>query len=487
MPFYDKESKILILGSFPSVKSREQMFFYGHPQNRFWKVIASVFSDKEPGTVTEKKAFLRAHHVALWDVIGSCDIEGSSDSSIENVVVNDISQILKAADIRGIFVNGKTAEKYYKRYIEQELGWKAVCLPSTSPANAAWSLETLVLTWGKAIGGIFGLEELISELFETRDLGRIQLPIIPVSGGFMHKMYKVEADGKTYAVKHLNPAIMKRSEALSNFTRAEELEQILEDAGLPVITAMTIYGSKMQKICGEFFYIFHWQEGRITDWNSISLGQCTMAGEIQGRIHSIDQRKTANLPELSMVDWDDHITKATTAGSEIASCLEESRDLLYEVQEELNKARKNLPDISTIIDEDMDPKNVMWNKGKPFVIDLECLDYGNPISSALQLSLQWAGITLCDIDLNKVKAFFKGYLTAYDNGFKDYEKVFGLAYTWIEWLEYNITRALGQCRDVDDRQLGIAEVKNTLSRIKYIHDKESDIRRALHMISAERY
>ena len=109
-PYYDDESRILILGSFPSVKSREQLFFYGHPQNRFWKVMAAVFDDKVPETVPEKKAFLKKHHIALWDVIGSCDITGSSDSSIENVVANDISLILKHAGIRGIFVNGKTAE-----------------------------------------------------------------------------------------------------------------------------------------------------------------------------------------------------------------------------------------------------------------------------------------------------------------------------------------------------------------------------------------
>lgn len=251
---------------------------------------------------------------------------------------------------------------------------------------------------------------------------------------------------------------MERPEALINYKRAEELERILEDADIPVITAMTIYGSKMQKICGEYFYIFKWQEGSITDWNSISPGQCIMAGEIQGRIHSIENKKAETTSELSQIDWDEYIKEAQTMQSEIASCLEENRNLLYEVQEELNMARKNLPEIATIIDEDMDPKNVMWNKGKPFVIDL-----------------------------NKVKASFKGYLAVYDNGFKDYDKVFGLAYTWIEWLEYNITRALGKCRDEDDRQLGIAEVMNTLSRIRYIHDKESNIRQALHMILTERY
>ena len=146
-PFYDKDSKILILGSFPSVKSREQMFFYGHPQNRFWKVIAQVFKDEVPGTVPEKKAFLAKHHIALWDVIASCDIKGSSDASITNVVANDLSVILDVADIHGIFVNGRTAEKYYKLYSEDITCRKAVCLPSTSPANAAWSMEKLVGAW----------------------------------------------------------------------------------------------------------------------------------------------------------------------------------------------------------------------------------------------------------------------------------------------------------------------------------------------------
>ena len=150
-PFYDKDSKILILGSFPSVKSREQMFFYGHPQNRYWKVIASVFSDVVPDTIHAKKAFLKKHHIAMWDVIGSCDITGSSDSSIENVTANDLTKILGCSKVTRIFVNGKTAEKYYKKYTEKKTGIKAVCLPSTSPANAAWSIERLTETWSTAI------------------------------------------------------------------------------------------------------------------------------------------------------------------------------------------------------------------------------------------------------------------------------------------------------------------------------------------------
>lgn len=151
-PFYDEDSRILILGSFPSVKSREQMFFYGHPQNRFWKVMAAVFDDTVPTTISEKRSFLAKHHIALWDVIASCDIRGSSDASIENVIANDLSVILGSADIRGVFVNGKTAEKYYRKYIECKTRIKAICLPSTSPANAAWSEDKLVTCWKEQLG-----------------------------------------------------------------------------------------------------------------------------------------------------------------------------------------------------------------------------------------------------------------------------------------------------------------------------------------------
>ena len=146
-PLYDEESKILILGSFPSVKSREMKFFYGHPQNRFWKVIASIFDEKIPESIEEKKELILRNHLALWDVIAECEITGSSDASIKNAKANDLSEILDNAPIQKIIVNGKTAEKLYIKYIEPVTGIKAVVLPSTSPANAAWSLERLVDAW----------------------------------------------------------------------------------------------------------------------------------------------------------------------------------------------------------------------------------------------------------------------------------------------------------------------------------------------------
>lgn len=150
-PVFDKNSKILILGSFPSVKSRESMFFYGHPQNRFWRVMARICNCELPDTVEEKKDMLLSNGIAVWDVIHSCEIVGSSDSSIKDVKVNDLGIILDCAKITAILVNGKKAQALYKKYLEERTGITAVCLPSTSPANAAWSEDSLFEYWKKEI------------------------------------------------------------------------------------------------------------------------------------------------------------------------------------------------------------------------------------------------------------------------------------------------------------------------------------------------
>lgn len=143
-PVFDENSRVLILGSFPSPKSRENAFFYGHPQNRFWAVIAEVFNEETPQTKEERLAFLFRHKIALWDTVYECDISGAADSSIKNAVPTDLNRILSAANIKMIFTTGKAAYKYYVKFHEKQTGIKAVCLPSTSPANAAWSKQGLV-------------------------------------------------------------------------------------------------------------------------------------------------------------------------------------------------------------------------------------------------------------------------------------------------------------------------------------------------------
>jgi len=146
-PFYDGTSRILILGSFPSVLSRKEGFYYGNPQNRFWKVISALTEEEVPAGIEQKKSLLCRHHIALWDVIESCEIIGSSDSSIRNVVPAEIPELLKKSEIASVYTNGNTAWSLYRKYIEPRTLIQSVRLPSTSPANASWKLDRLILFW----------------------------------------------------------------------------------------------------------------------------------------------------------------------------------------------------------------------------------------------------------------------------------------------------------------------------------------------------
>lgn len=154
-PVYDINSKILILGTFPSVKSREMHFYYGHPQNRFWKLLARLTQWPVPQTIPEKKELLLRNRIAIWDVIQSCEIAGSSDSSIRNVVPTQLSQILGNSSITKIYANGKTAEKLYNRYQASQTGFPVIGLPSTSPANASYSLEKLAEVWAQILEPLY--------------------------------------------------------------------------------------------------------------------------------------------------------------------------------------------------------------------------------------------------------------------------------------------------------------------------------------------
>lgn len=148
-PVFDERSEILILGTFPSVKSRENQFYYGHPQNRFWKVLAALTDSELPETIEDKKKMLLDNRIAIWDVIAQCDIAGSSDSSIKNVVPADIGRVLKDSNIQKIYANGNTAKKLYDKYVLPKVQVEIEGLPSTSPANAGYSLDRLIEAWGK--------------------------------------------------------------------------------------------------------------------------------------------------------------------------------------------------------------------------------------------------------------------------------------------------------------------------------------------------
>lgn len=146
-PVIDARSRALVLGSFPSVKSRENAFYYGHPQNRFWHVLAALFAQDVPVTTDEKTAFLLECRIALWDVVSACDIVGSADSALHPLRLNDIASLLRGTRIRRIFANGQKAGRLYRAHLEKATGIPIQILPSTSPANAAWTPEKLTEAW----------------------------------------------------------------------------------------------------------------------------------------------------------------------------------------------------------------------------------------------------------------------------------------------------------------------------------------------------
>jgi len=310
------------------------------------------------------------------------------------------------------------------------------------------------------------IKTIISNLFSQYKLGDVTGDISPVSGGLMHKMYKVQTERETYAVKCLNPQIMKRPDVFENYARAEALEKILEDNGLPIVPALTFDGKKMLESDGRYFYIFAWQDGHITDMENVSKEQCFKAGEILGQIHALDsQNIDASEPELSTINFSDYLKPG-----------DENLELLEYAQTRLNQARKMLPPMKAISNDDMDPKNIIWHKGAPHVIDLECLGYSNPIESCLNLSLQWAGTVNQKFSKENLTSFFKGYLSAYDNGFRSYDELFGITYTWLEWLEYNLKRAQGmEAKTEEEIQLGRTEVVSTIARIKYLRSIEKEV------------
>ncbi|MBP1585238.1 MAG: aminoglycoside phosphotransferase family protein [Lachnospiraceae bacterium] len=325
------------------------------------------------------------------------------------------------------------------------------------------------------------LSNNIAALFDKCGLDDVCGDIEAVSGGLMHRMYKVSTESDTYAVKCLNPEVMKRPGVLDNYARAEELESILEKEGIPIVPALSFDGKKMIEDGGRYYYIFRWQEGSITDYNVISKQQCYQAGKILGRIHGIDPQNTEpEEPEVSEIDFDAYALEADRKSSIIAELINGNLLLLKEAQDKLNDARRMLPAMSAIDDPDMDPKNIMWHEDKAYVIDLECLERDNPIATCLDLSLQWAGTVNGKYSKENLAGFFEGYLSVYDNGFRSYDELFGITYTWVEWLEYNIRRALGmEGSNGEDIRLGEEEVKNTIERIKYLSDIEEDVRSVL--------
>lgn len=309
---------------------------------------------------------------------------------------------------------------------------------------------------------------LFDIMAEQAKLGAVTAPPRRVAGGYMHQMYQLETDTRQYAVKLLNPAVMRRPDVFRNFQRAEYLEQVLYRNMIPVVPAKEINGCKMQCINGQYFYVFPWVEGNALRWEEIDGGHCRTIGALLVKIHKIKIPRISCEREKIDVDWDTYIGQAEAACPEIAEELKSNRELFYYGQEEYNAALHKVPAAVCICDGDMDSKNVLWVDGKPRIIDLECLDYGNPYMEMFQLALSWAGDTLCRIDYGFLQSFLNAYRQEYGAFRAEWSALYGIGFSWLEWLAYNIKRALGlECEMEEERQLGIRQVHETVPRIVY--------------------
>lgn len=295
-----------------------------------------------------------------------------------------------------------------------------------------------------------------------------------VSGGYMHKMYRVKTNSGDYAVKLLNPVVMQREDVMNNFRLAENLEAKLQAAELPVVPALEFNDKKMQCIDNRYFYVFHWVNGKSLNQNQIKDVHCEMIGRLLARMHKLECPKAYTEKSDVVIDWDFYIDKAKKTCPKVAKMLLSDKELLYKLMEKGNSAYKRLPKTVCISNGDMDSKNVLWVDDKPQIIDLECLNYGNPFIELFQLSLCWCGYEQCRINYDLLGAFIKSYIAEYGSFPAEWEDLYYSNVGRLEWLEYNVKRALLiECTDKAEQKLGIDQVKETMKHIVY-YENEKD-------------
>ncbi len=315
------------------------------------------------------------------------------------------------------------------------------------------------------------------------NLGAFLMPPQRITGGYLHRMYRLDTERGSYAVKLLNPNIMARPDAKQNFDRAEYLERVLAEQGIPVISALEWNGRKRQCAEGQYYYVFPWSDGKAIPWQDIQVRHCLEAGRLLASIHRIPCKEQLGKQPgqgrpLIEISWEPYQKLAGQNCPELAELLRRHGGLLSDAQRAYNQAIEQAPEAASICDGDMDCKNVLWIEGKPAVIDLECLDYGNPWIEAFGLALSWAGGAVCELDYDRLQVFLQayeenieGFMAGQDclpTSKMDWRNLYGVGFSWLDWLEYNVKRALGlECQDEEEQRLGLAEAKETLKRMVY--------------------
>ena len=311
----------------------------------------------------------------------------------------------------------------------------------------------------------------IAEKYDWKIIGE---PVC-LSGGFMHKMYKISTQQGPFALKLLNPFVMQRETAMDNYAKAERIELLLEQQGIPILPALSLGGRKMQEIDGEYFYLFDYFPGKALKSNEITADHCKEMGKVLAEIHSVDKKyKNEDFYEMS-IDWNFYLAEMKHTDMKLYAMLKDALSVIQDSQNKGNQARKKLPPIMSICHNDMDCKNVLWNGNDYRIIDLECLSYNNPFMELFELALCWSGYEDCKIDFQLFQAFLQGYKNAGGEMPIDWETLYDCNNGRLEWLEYNFKRVLGIDCGNDEKEIGIEQVEKTIQHIIYYAKMKNQI------------
>ncbi len=302
-------------------------------------------------------------------------------------------------------------------------------------------------------------------------LGRPAVPPQRLSGGFLHEMYALFTERGEYAVKLLNPTIMERDTALENYRMAERLEGLLEERGLPILPALAFGGKKMQALQGRYFYVFPYFEGRALTPGEIKTAHCREIGKILAGIHGADRKPCGCTRQELSIDWAFYCSALERQvperqAPELFAPLRGALGLLEELQNRGNRALKSLPRETAVCHNDLDPKNALWRGAVCRVIDLECLSYDSPYLELLETALRWSGYEDFSVDFQRLDEFLSAYVQGGGSLPEDWETLYDANLGRLEWLEYNIRRALG-LEGPGERELGRSLTPNALEQAVY--------------------
>lgn len=319
------------------------------------------------------------------------------------------------------------------------------------------------------------MKEFFEKIVSKIDLGKLIEGPDQVSGGLTHRMFKIVTSKGKYIVKLLNPNIMKRPTALPNFNKADSIEEILQNHCIDAIYSLKVNDKKMQLIDNQYFYVYEWFEGKTLKDNEITQLNCKKIGKVLAEIHNIDLKEEKYIGEEKHIDWNYYVEKAKNENIDIYNMIYDKVDILNKSMNNGNKVVNSMPNVIAICHNDLDSKNVMWLNDEYKIIDLECLGYSNPYLELFELALCWSGYEKCNINFDLFREFMNSYFenTKLDTNI-NWEIIYYANNGRLEWLEYNLKRALLiECSSEEEQQIGINEVKETIKHVVY-YDKIKD-------------